>query len=255
MCTLSWWIADSERGVLFNRDELRTRRRGSAPSIRPSETAFDVLCPTDPDAGGSWIGVNDRGLIVALLNNYAQEDAYIPSDIRSRGTLVVELLQGAATAKECLHQLSVESCRSYRPFVIFVMGPACEPLAIEWSGSQTNTIDLDHRRGLHMLTSSSYSEARCREYREELFRNVPPERSTIRENHLHYHRDESALGPLMVRDDAATDSITEIVLDAGVAHMWFESVERASPKSVVANKGAPELSPASYYTLKVNEVR
>ena len=46
MCTLSWWIAETERGIVFNRDELRTRSRGEAPRlVEGEEQSILILKP------------------------------------------------------------------------------------------------------------------------------------------------------------------------------------------------------------------
>ncbi len=238
MCTLSWWVAETERGVLFNRDEKRTRSHGLAPDIRQGTSGRPILMPKDPDAGGTWIGVNGVGLIVALLNNYPFYQGTQPGQ-RSRGKLVVDLLDQADTAADCMSRLAGLDSSIYSGYLLFAMGRGGGPMAREWDGEQLSEISLTGEGGLHVLTSSSFRREECEDFRFELFKGESRERATLKEKHGFFHPDDHALGPVMVRDDAATDSITEIVVSPNHAHMWFQTV-RGNP---------PVLSEASAYRL------
>ncbi len=74
----------------FNRDELHSRRPALPPS-RVITATGSYLAPTDQDAGGTWIGLTDQHLTVALLNCFC-EAAPPREPVRSRGQLVRELL-------------------------------------------------------------------------------------------------------------------------------------------------------------------
>ena len=96
MCTISWKKNASSQpdqpqlSVYFNRDEQRTRPSAQAPTIH-LEKGISFLAPIDPLRGGTWIGANQCGHIIALLNNYSvpasKEKSY-----QSRGQLVASLL-------------------------------------------------------------------------------------------------------------------------------------------------------------------
>ncbi|WPJ96370.1 NRDE family protein [Coraliomargarita algicola] len=228
MCTLSWWLAESERGIVFNRDELRTRARGEAPRVVEFAGAARILMPRDPDAGGTWLGVNDSGLIVALLNNYPFHSPNSPGQI-SRGQLVVDLLRHARSAAECMSTLQELNTSVYQGFLLFALGRHDGPLAREWDGQQLQPLKLEGEGGLHVLTSSSYRQQECEAFRVDLFAGQSRERALLKEKHGAFHPADPALGPLMVRDDAATDSVTEIVIGKNYAHMWFHSVDGNPP--------------------------
>jgi len=228
MCTLSWWIAESERGIVFNRDELRTRSRGEAPRLIEAEGQQSILMPRDPDAGGTWMGVNESGLIVALLNNYPFHRPRQPGQ-RSRGQLVVDLLRKADSAAGCMEILDGLDTSIYQGFLLFALGRADGPLAREWNGSDLSDLPLEGEGGLHVLTSSSFRQEECEAFRVDLFGGMSRERATLKEKHGSFHPEDPALGPLMVRDDAATDSVTEVVVGPNNAHMWFQTVEGNPP--------------------------
>ncbi|MEX0774229.1 MAG: hypothetical protein WD042_00805 [Phycisphaeraceae bacterium] len=53
--------------MAFNRDELRTRGVALPPVIRDIG-GRRVIMPVDPDSAGTWLAVNDAGVILGLLN-------------------------------------------------------------------------------------------------------------------------------------------------------------------------------------------
>ncbi|MGZ0655178.1 NRDE family protein [Coraliomargarita sp. W4R72] len=225
---MSWWIAESERGILFNRDELRTRSRGEAPRVVEFDDGASILMPRDPDAGGTWLGVNESGLIVALLNNYPFHSPRRLGQI-SRGQLVVDLLCRAKSAAHCMELLESLDRSVYQGFLLFALGRADGPLAREWDGQLLQRIELEGEGGLHVLTSSSFRQEECEAFRVDLFAGKSRERALLKEKHGSFHSEDPALGPLMVRDDAATDSVTEIVVGTQFSHMWFQTVQGNPP--------------------------
>ena len=228
MCTLSWWVAETERGILFNRDELRTRSRGEAPRIHTDNTGMRILMPRDPDADGTWMGVNEHGLCVALLNNYPFHQRTQPFQ-RSRGHLVLDLLKNFETVADCVGEVQSMDSSIYQGYLLFLLGRDDGPSAFEWNGSELVTLPLEGEGGLHVLTSSSFRQEEAEAFRFDLFAGQSRERAKLREKHGAFHPDDPALGPLMVREDAATDSITEIVVGPNNAHMWFQRVQGCPP--------------------------
>ncbi|MGJ8638945.1 MAG: NRDE family protein [Opitutaceae bacterium] len=238
MCTLSWWAAETERGILFNRDEKRTRSHGEPPRLVSGREGRQLLMPRDPDAGGTWTGVNESGLMVAVLNNYPFFQGAKPGQ-RSRGKLVMDLLDNCQTAEACMQTLESMDVSVYPGFLLFAFGREDGPIAREWNGEQLTELSLKGEGGLHVLTSSSHRREDCEDFRFDLFSGQSRERASLQKKHGSFHPDDPALGPVMVREDAATDSITEIVVGPNNAHMWFQTV-RGNP---------PELSDAMSYRL------
>src|SRR5262245_13352656 len=101
MCTASWLIAPEGFELFFNRDESRRRGRARPPE-RIELEGVRALAPVDADAGGTWIGVNQFGFALGLLNAWdARETVDEP---RSRGLLVRALLAARGT-EEALARL------------------------------------------------------------------------------------------------------------------------------------------------------
>ena len=73
-----------------NREEAYSRG-GDPPRVLDGR----VLAGTDPVAGGTWFGVNEHGVLVAVTN---RPKSQLPANPRSRGLLARDLL-ACATAK------------------------------------------------------------------------------------------------------------------------------------------------------------
>jgi uncharacterized protein with NRDE domain len=79
--------------VGLNRDEAFDRP-ATLPTIQPGPPR--LLCGIDQRAGGTWLGVNEHGLLVAVTNRLAST---VPEAPRSRGLLCRELLNCAHAAE------------------------------------------------------------------------------------------------------------------------------------------------------------
>lgn len=118
MCTLVMLRRPEARWPLIvaaNRDELENRPW--RPPARHWPDRPEVVAGQDVTAGGSWFGVNDDGLVAAILN---RPGTLGPADgKRSRGELVLEALDHAEArlAAEALSDLNPES---YRPFNLVI---------------------------------------------------------------------------------------------------------------------------------------
>ncbi|MGB0743136.1 MAG: NRDE family protein [Opitutales bacterium] len=238
MCTLSWWIRPDKRGVLFNRDEQHSRQPGGPLVLftQKTEAEFQVYAPVDSDAGGTWIGLNTKGLIVALLNYYGHETT-APSPRRSRGKLVVDLLSSQKSVSGCFDELNQQDMSLYSGCLIFCFDRQDAPRALLWSGHSLSSLALDS--GVPCLTTSSVRTSACVDYRKNLFEGINA-RDDLMRAHMHYNSSDPALGPLMYREDAATDSFTEITLGRESGTISFQTFQRTPP--VAGNLTEREIS-------------
>ncbi len=102
MCTLivAWRVFDEAPVcVAANRDEAVDR-----PSTPPQVSSGDppVVAPRDERAGGTWIGYNADGVLVAITNRWTHGEG-----TRSRGLLVDDAL-AARTAADAIDTLEAE---------------------------------------------------------------------------------------------------------------------------------------------------
>ena len=80
-------VPDAPILVAANREEFY-ERPSQPPSIQSGKPR--VLCGIDAQAGGTWLGVNQHGLVIGVCNRRKMSSNY-PS--RSRGVLCRELLK------------------------------------------------------------------------------------------------------------------------------------------------------------------
>ena len=114
MCTLVLLRRPDHRWPLLlaaNRDEMA--KRPSAPPGRHWADRPEVVAGLDRTAGGSWLGMNDHGLVAAILNRRGSLGP--AADKRSRGELVLEALDhaDALAAAEALAELNPAAYRSF----------------------------------------------------------------------------------------------------------------------------------------------
>lgn len=172
MCTLvALRRPDADWPLLIaaNRDELRSR-----PSLPPGRHWPDrghVRGGLDLQAGGTWLGVNDDGLVAAVLNRRGTLGPELGK--RSRGELVLEALDHAEAyhAAEALRGLDPDA---YRPFNL-VVADAMDAFWVRHAGTGRITVE-GVPEGVHVIAHGELDDpasARIRRYLPQ-FRFVPP---------------------------------------------------------------------------------
>lgn len=155
MCTLTWLFNEGHEGysLFFNRDELKTRQRAIPPRLQHTTEGVQYLAPTDTDAGGTWLAVNQYGLSVCLLNNYVAKEPQTPQ-LQSRGNIVLALAgsETAQQAEKILHDMDL-SC--YRGFDVVLIQRAA--LQLSWDSE-----NLTRSIPQIPVTSSSYQSSSVR---------------------------------------------------------------------------------------------
>jgi hypothetical protein len=122
MCTLGLILGQSSRFpaiVAANRDEAEDR-----PSRAPhlwSERSPLVVAGSDERAGGTWLGVNENGLVVGLTNLWQGQ----PADpaLASRGDIVLALL-GTASLEQASRLLTRQDPLATNAFLCVVLDAA-----------------------------------------------------------------------------------------------------------------------------------
>jgi hypothetical protein len=101
--------------IAANRDELASRP--ARPPGRHWPDRAEVVAGLDLEAGGSWLGINDDGVVAGVLNRVGTLGP--AAGKRSRGDLVLEALDhaDAAAAAAALVDLDPDA---YRPFNLVV---------------------------------------------------------------------------------------------------------------------------------------
>lgn len=134
-----------------NRDEMIGRL--ALPPGRHWPDRPEVLAGMDQEAGGSWLGINDHGLLAAVMN---REGTLGPlAGKRSRGELVLEALDHAE-ASEAAGALADLHPAAYRPFNLIV----ADPRAAYWvrHGGDGEVRVHPVASGLHMLSATELDD-------------------------------------------------------------------------------------------------
>jgi len=218
MCTVSW-LQQPHGYVLFcNRDERHTRRPASGPRVS-SLRGVSYVAPVDGDHGGSWIGANQFGLTLCLLNRNGVEPErnYI-----SRGLLLTDLLD-CRRGVDVIVQLNA-GLASFRPFTMLALSTAEAPIVIDWDGLEC-AVDLA-AGARRPLTSSSLRDPGIGAIRHEVFAKMSAERGTLDADVLHeFHQSHlPERGPASVcmhRDEAATVSLSIVTVEKNAVEFVY----------------------------------
>jgi uncharacterized protein with NRDE domain len=117
MCTLALYFRvfpGYSLAVAANRDEHYDRPSAAPSIIGRSPT---IVAGRDLRAGGTWLGINENGLLVGILNRRQQPGSVAQNAYRSRGLLCLDLLRlrQVADVDQVLFDLAPGD---YQPFTV-----------------------------------------------------------------------------------------------------------------------------------------
>ncbi|MCC6908639.1 MAG: NRDE family protein [Phycisphaerales bacterium] len=228
-----------------SRDESRQRPPALPPRVHRAGK-HDSIWPSDPVGGGTWVGVNQSGLVATLLNrNDGSPPSTHPSP-RSRGEIIPEIL-AQTSVSGAAEVVAALDARQYLPFTL-VVTDGQNLLRAAAGASEVDVASQQLELQPAMFTSSGLGDALVEAPRRRLFDgwfgNQPSEWPQ-RQASFHRHRwpDRPHLSVCMSRADARTVSLT--VVDAIAAQMrmsyWGDSPDACGDPVVVElpRSGAP----------------
>jgi hypothetical protein len=209
--------------VFFNRDELATRKP-ARPPFRRDRGGVRILAPQDGDAGGTWIGVNEFGLTVGLANGPRVETEVDASAFRSRGLLVLDLLESADLA-EIEARLSGSDASMYRPFSLFAIDRS--GAGRTWSSDGGRIAGRPAEIDGALLLSSSRDAEQARSIRTSTLARMSRAHGGLSADllaafHASHEPERGPLSPCMHREDARTVSLTRIRVGEGRADVEYQ---------------------------------
>lgn len=233
-------LAEAPILVAANREEYFDRS-SLPPHIQPGRPG--VLCGLDQRAGGTWLGVNEFGLLVAATN---RKKSSLPDQPRSRGTLCRELLN-CRTAAEASRLAETELASRRYAGANYVTLDAVSGYVVQ-GGDRLEMLPLTS--GLHLLTNGDMDDPRDARQRfaRELFSAQPMGSSG---DFLKVAARVCATGPDPVRgttivlrgDNRGTVSSTLVALTT-----------RPSEAAYRHAAGPPDLTPYEDYSTLLREV-
>jgi hypothetical protein len=236
MCTVSFLPQRSGFMLAMNRDEQMSRPRALPP--RAHQTGSRKSLYPSEASGGTWIGVNDAGLGVALINWYAkpQRDRAL---CVSRGIMVPHLL-AAETLAEAGVFLSDLPLAQINPFRVIAIS-AGERKIREWRWDGKLLKSMAHAWARRHWFSSGYDETLANRKRAGVVRAAAISRQTpawLRKLHRSHLPERGPFSICMHRAEARTVSYAEILVGGRKAQMVYAAGSPCTKKP-----GAPRLLP------------
>jgi hypothetical protein len=217
MCTLTFIPAESGVFLTANRDEKTGRSKANPPEIREGRNGR-ILCPVDPDGGGTWVALHESGHSVVLLNGGFVPHVSTPPYRRSRGLVLLDLVDHPSPYRA----FGESELEGIEPFtaVVWEGGSLHE---CRWDGSMKHTRRMDE--GIpHIWSSSTLYDPAVMRKREGWFTewisvNPVPSPDAILDFHMSAGDGDTCNDLLMERSGGVcTVSITSMELrpDAGM---------------------------------------
>lgn len=206
-----------------NRDESRRRPPAEPPRIR-EQSGVRSIWPVDPAGGGTWVGVNEAGLIATLLNRNVGSPKPTHPAARSRGEIIPMLLEqtDAAQAARLIAELNPTE---FLPFTI-VLTDGDTLIHGAAQGENIRIVNQSLSNRPVMFTSSGLGDALVDPPRRQLFNDWFGDDSRAwpqLQDGYHAHRWPHAmhLSVCMSREDARTVSCTVIETSESVARLSY----------------------------------
>jgi hypothetical protein len=218
MCTVTI-IRDPKRDawrMACNRDELRTRPPSTPPERRRCGSRVAIM-PVDPISDGTWIAVNDAGLVLTLLNvNPEVTDGWVARPKKSHGRqsrgLIIPKLMRHGSVREAMDEAGRLAAPSYPPFrLVGLDGSTTADLLSD--GESMDLTWYDEQDLPLLFTSSGLGDSRVEAPRRALFEeHLSPSADAEAQDAFHRHSwpDSGPLSVCMNREDALTVSYTVI---------------------------------------------
>ncbi|MDO8433188.1 MAG: NRDE family protein [Candidatus Binatus sp.] len=155
MCTLAIYYkvaADCPVVIAANRDEFLDR-----PATDPATLLEHphVVGGKDLKAGGTWLGINQHGLVAGLLNRRSENGGN--PNARSRGQLCLDALRHQSAA-DAARYASQQRGADYNPFNLLIVSREQAFVAYNRDGS-IEVVELTP--GLHLLSNLNVNDFEC----------------------------------------------------------------------------------------------
>jgi uncharacterized protein with NRDE domain len=211
MCTLSVLRLSNLLVITMNRDEARLRHEAGLK--QQQQNGVELLYPIDGQAGGTWFGVNNHGVVLALLNRYQDPQS---SAAPTRGNIIPQALAYGDFSLVKKH-LSEQNYQYYNPFDLLLIS-SDECLNLSWNGRYLSAHNTSQPALL--LSSSSLNTEAVLAKRQQCFQQWlehTPELTpgaVLQQIHLQHNPDSLGDSVLMDRSNAHSKSICQVLLDA-----------------------------------------
>jgi len=239
MCTVAFVPLHGRGYVLgHNRDERRDRARG-VPPARRARDGRSFLAPLDPDGHGTWIGTQDGGASICVLNASESHPERLPPEPESRGAVLLGMLHLDQADAVGSHLADMkERLRAVRSFHVVVAEPprgsrAARSVRFRWDGRR---LERDDHDGAHLYVSSSLDPTGAEAARESSWLRLLATRGesnpeTLRQWFASHEPERGPLSVCMHRAEAKTVSRTLVKVEPGRIEMAYLDGSPCTPDS------------------------
>ena len=239
MCTLSIIRLSDQLVITMNRDEARSRHESGLKEQK--KAGVELLYPIDGQAGGTWFGVNNQGVVLALLNRYQDPQS---SCAPTRGNIIAQALAYGKFELVKKH-LSEQGYQHYNPFDLLLISLE-ECLHFRWNGQQLVICNVSENAQLFSssaVNTQSVLAKRQLFFKEEISQIVELSAINILQQiHLQHDLNSQANSVLMDRSDAHSKSICQVLLDQNCCEFNYYPEGSLQQWRAVLNDAKPLLN-------------
>jgi hypothetical protein len=221
MCTVTLRCGAGSLLLTTNRDERYERAPEQEPRRIPGEPGRPAwLAPFDSASGGTWIGINERGVSSCLLNGYEPDDEALLGNpaTPSRGSIIPRILEGQDGGGPVRLPNALDFS-AYPSFTLVVASKDGGEIVRWRRGSGLTREEI--APGWTFLTSSSWKEPEVALWRRRVFdawrAAGEPELNGLPSLHVDAGVGLPEGAVFMTRAESATRSITQVRVDPGSA--------------------------------------
>lgn len=221
MCTVTFLPGRKGYRLGMNRDEKLTRAKGLPPQP-VTESGRSFIAPAEP-GGGTWIGLNDRGACLALINWYSV-NRHATGKTVSRGKIIPAAWR-AADGEAVDVALAKLPLKRVNPFRLIGAFPASQTI-IEWRWDLKQLTRVLHPWRAQQWISSGFDEPVAQRIRGRAFAAARRQKTFgslewLRRLHRSHAPSPGPFSTCMHRADAATVSYTEISVSQRAGALWY----------------------------------
>jgi hypothetical protein len=213
----------SVRRLVVNRDERRTRPVAWPPQVVHWD-GMPVVCPVDPEGGGTWVAASAAGVAFALCSANGAAPSAVPPG------LLIPRLASASSAGDAVARLQRMDLSGWAAFTLLVTGPDGHYVARHARG---RALGLEPAHAPLVVSSSLLGDDLVEAPRRDLFASMLQTGRSAREAqdrfHAHAWPDRRHLSVVMSRVDARTVSRTAVTLGREHVTMNYEPLIEGWP--------------------------
>ncbi|WP_220719956.1 NRDE family protein [Agarivorans litoreus] len=210
MCTVSVLRLGQQTVITMNRDEARHRHEAGIKQQHNGDTV--LVYPVDGQAGGTWFGFNNHGVVLALLNRYQDpQHAGAPT----RGQIIPQAL-ALGSSQRLEQHLATQDYQHFNPFdLLMISANDCQHFS--WSGKQLSHHHLSDKAiqlSSSALNTQQVLASRKRRFQQWLKHKPSSAERVLSDIHLQQCQQNRSHSVLMDRDEAHSKSICQVRLSA-----------------------------------------